>query len=115
MSHLLTAVGRLHDGQLAAATKVQDVLVNATRKVASLTEKTEVPDSVVRPLRKVTVPLSLAVGTRGEIADFLNKSSREWAELRLTYQAAILEALTGAKPSEGAVPMRPKAAKVAKA
>jgi hypothetical protein len=112
MSHLVSAISRLHDGQLATATKIQDVFVKGARKLGTVGGNTpDVPERVARPLRKVTGPLSGIIGSRSELATVLKKNAREWTELQMNYQAAILEVLSAEKPAAGAVPLRPKAAK----
>jgi hypothetical protein len=115
MSHLVSAISRLHDGQLAAATKVQDVFIKGARKLGTVGGKTpDVPERVAGPLRKVTAPLSGVIGSRSELATLLKKNAREWTELQMNYQAAILDALAGDKAEAAeaaAVPLRPKADK----
>jgi len=117
MPHLVSAVTRVHDSQLAAATKIQDVVVKAARKIGAVGDKApDVPERVARPLRKVTGPLTGVIGSPSELATLLQKNARDWTEFRLNYQTAILEALTWDKSAEGqstahAVPLRPKAAK----
>jgi len=117
MPHLVSAVSKLHDSQLAAATKMQDLTVKAARKLGAVGEKAPgMPERVAGPLRKVTGPLSNAIGSPSELATLLKKNAREWTELQLNYQTAILEALVGDKsveeqPAGDAVPLRPKPAK----
>ncbi len=122
MSHLVSAISRLHDGQLAAATKVQDVFVKGARKLGTVGGKTpDVPQRLAGPLRKVTAPLSGVIGSRSELAALLKKNAREWTELQMNYQTAILDALSGDKAETAetaetaAVPLRPKADKSDKA
>jgi len=112
MSHLVSAISRLHDGQLATATKIQDVIVKGARKLGTVADKTpDVPERVARPLRKVTGPLSDVIGSRSELTTLLKKNAREWAELQLSYQTAMLEAFAGDQKKAEAVPLRPKATK----
>ena len=112
MSHLVSAITRIHDGQLATAMKIQDVFVKGAKKLGTVGDKTpDVPERVARPLRKVTGPLSGAIGSRSELATLLKKNAREWTELQLNYQTAILEAFAGEKAKSEAVPLRPKATK----
>jgi len=115
MSHLISVISRLHDGQLATATKIQDAFVLGARKLGTVTDKTpDVPERVARPLRKLTGPLSDVLGSKSELATLLKKNAREWTELQLNYQTAILEAFAGDKAKSEAVPLRPKATKPAK-
>jgi hypothetical protein len=101
MSYAVDAANKVHKRQIAAATKVQDLIVKAADKAASgleeLREKAPKPpqrvtgplERVTEPLGKVTGPLAKVFGSRQEFATLLGQSARDWAELQQKFQSSF--------------------------
>ena len=104
MSYVVPAVSKLHERQLAAAAKLQGFVVEAAQRIAALSQHAPgLPERVAGPLQKAAVPLTRAIGTPAELGALLRKNARDWVELQIEVQAALVGALEPEKPVERAV------------
>lgn len=107
MSYALDAASRLHERQVEAATRVQDLMVKAVDSLVSLRNKApEPPERVVAPLEKISGPVSKVIGSPSEFASYVARSTREWTELQQKFQESIISV---ALPKEEASTAKPKA------
>jgi len=94
MSYAVDAANKMHKGQIAAATKVQDLIIKAADKAAGGLEGLRAkapkpPQKVTGSLEKVTEPLGKVFGSRQEFAALLGQSARDWAELQQNFQSSF--------------------------
>ena len=95
MSYVVSAASKLHEGQIAAATKLQSFVVEAAQRIAILRHNVPaLPDRFAAPLQKATAPLARVVGTPTELGALLRKNARDWVELQIESQAALVGALS---------------------
>ena len=98
MSIAIDTATKLHQKQIHAVTRSQDLVVSAVERVAAAVEglrakSPNVPDTVAGPLEKVTAPLTKVVGNKSEVTSYLSRSPRNWVEAQHKLQSAVLEAL----------------------
>jgi hypothetical protein len=94
MAYAIDAANKVHERQIAAATKFQDLILKASAKASSglggLREKApKAPERVTAPLEKASEPVSKVFGSRQEIVTMLGKNARDWADLRQRFQASL--------------------------
>jgi hypothetical protein len=103
MSQLLDLADKVHSGQLSAATHLQKVALKFIGTPQRIADRApSAPESVRRPLRRVgrfAAPVASVLGTPAEYAAYASRSSREWAELQLSFQAKVYETLLGGGPA----------------
>ena len=113
MSYAVDAASKLHEKQLAAATKGQDLFVTVVEKVTDLREKAPRSSTVTGALEgldKLVAPITKFVGSRAEVTEYVTRTAREWLALQQQFQARIL-GIAGVKPAAAAKPARKTAAK----
>jgi hypothetical protein len=98
MSLAIDAATKVHQKQIDAVTRSQDLAVSAVEKIASAVQGLQakspsVPGSVAGPLEGVTAPVTKVVGTRSEVVSYLGRTVRDWAETQQKLHAAVLGAL----------------------
>ncbi|MET0740031.1 MAG: hypothetical protein ABWZ26_00575 [Candidatus Nanopelagicales bacterium] len=92
MSYAVDAASKLHEKQLAAATKGQELFVTVVEKVGDLRGKApKAPASVTDQLDKLVAPITKIVGTRSEVTEYVTRTAREWLALQQQYQARVLD------------------------
>jgi hypothetical protein len=99
MSYVIDAAGKVHDKQVAAATKSQDLFVKVVEKVAGLRDRApQAPEAlkvVVGPIQKVTAPVAKVFGDRTEVVEYVNGSVRDWIGVQQSFQNQLLDAVAG--------------------
>lgn len=98
MSVAIDTAIKLHEQQIKAVTRSQDLVVSAIEKVATVVEglrakSPTVPDAVAGPFEKVTAPVTKVVGTESDVRSYLTRSARDWVGVQQKFQAALLEVL----------------------
>jgi hypothetical protein len=94
MWNIVSVLGAIHDRPFAAASRVQNIAVQAGLQMVLFTDQAfEAFDGATRQLPGVERPWRAVVGRRGELGVLLRKNARQWAELQRDYQTAIIEAL----------------------
>jgi len=113
MSYAVDAAAKLHDRQVEAATKMQNLVVKAADGLAGLRDKApETPERIAAPLGKVTGPVTKVVGSPSEVAAYVAQSGRDWVELQQKFAESLFEIAWG-KP-ESATPATTTKAKAKK-
>ena len=98
MSVAIDTATKLHEKQIHAVTRSQDLVVSAVEKVATAlkglrAKSPTVPDAITGPVEKVTAPLTNVIGDKSEVTSYLASSVRDWAEVQQNFQDAVLGAL----------------------
>jgi hypothetical protein len=123
MSYAIDAANKMHRRQIAAATKVQDLILKAADKAAGgldeLREKAPKPpqqltrpwEKVTSPLGKATEPLAKVFGSRQEFATLMVQSARDWAELQQKFQSSFFGSAISPQADQDEKPVTPLKAK----
>ena len=95
---------KLHEKQVNAVTRSQDLVVSAVEKVAAAVQglrakSPTVPDAVSGPLETVAAPLTKVVGDKSDVTAYLTRSVRDWADSQQKFQAAVLGVLVSDDPA----------------
>jgi hypothetical protein len=95
VSFALDAVTMVHSTQVEAATKTQDLVLNAAQKftdaVGALGGKA-VPTAVTGPISTFTAPVANWLGTPAELASYVARSTHDWVGVDYRFRTALLEA-----------------------
>jgi hypothetical protein len=92
MSYAVAAATKVHDTQVAAATRSQDLVVKVIEKLGSLQEKApKAPEAITGPLEKVAAPVNKVVGSPAELRSYVARSVRDWASVQAQFQSAVLD------------------------
>lgn len=97
MSLAIDTATKLHEEQIKAVTRSQDLVVSAVEKVATAVQGLRakspiVPGVVAGPLQTAAGPVTKLVGTQSEVTSYLASSVRDWAEVQHKFRASVLEA-----------------------
>jgi hypothetical protein len=107
MSVVIDAAEKVHNKQVEVATRSQEVVAAALRKVADVAQDLrgkapQVPESVSGPVEKVTAPVTKVVGTPSELAAYVARSTQDWLEVQHKLQRDLVAVVAGAgKRAEG--------------
>ena len=108
MPNALDVINRVHERNLGAATRAQDLAIKVVDRVGDLRGLApKAPSAVSTGIEKVTAPLAHVLGRPEEFRTYLAKSTRDWVRVQRRFQDAIL----GAAPAVQEPVVAPKAAK----
>jgi len=98
MSVAIKTATKLHEEQIKAATRSQDLVVSTIEKVAAAVEglrakSLTVPGVVAGRLEKITRPVAKVFGTQSDVTSYLTHTVQDWVELQQKFQTALLGAL----------------------
>ena len=114
MSVAIDTATKLHEKQIHAVTRSQDLVVSAVEKVATAlkglrAKSPTVPDAVTGPVEKVTAPLTKVLGDKSDVTSYVTSSVRDWAEVQQNFRAAVLGVLVSDGSSAPAARAKAKA------
>jgi hypothetical protein len=108
MSYTIDTATKVHDGQVAAASTVQSLLVKVVETLSGLTDKApKAPEKLSATLDEVAAPLTKVVGTPTEVRAYAVASFRDWLDVQHRFSTALLDAVA---PSPVTVEVPKKAA-----
>jgi hypothetical protein len=98
MSVILEAASKVHQKQLDAAARSEDLVLKAFGKVRDLASSLQakapsLPEQVAGPVEKVTAPVQKVVGSRSELRAYVTKSTKDWLEVQQSFQRALVSAV----------------------
>jgi hypothetical protein len=105
-------INRVHQRNVGAATRAQDLTIKAVDSLAALRSRApQAPIGVTAGVEKVSAPFARILGTPEDFRTYLVHSARDWVALQQRFQAAVL----GTNPAVQEPGAAAKAAKGAKA
>ena len=96
MSYAIQTANKIHDHQVAAASTLQSLLVEAFETLSGLTALApKAPESLSSSMDEVVGPLTKIVGTPREVQAFVVASSRDWLDVQHKFRTELLDAASG--------------------
>ena len=94
MSFALETATRLREQQIQSVNRSQDLVVFVVHEVAAAVrglraKAPPMPGAVAGPLEVVTGPFTKVVGNQSDVASYLARSVRDWAEVQRNFQDAV--------------------------
>ena len=98
MSVVLDAASKVHQKQLHAAAKSEDLVLKVIGKVSGLTDSVKakapkLPEQVAGPVEKVIAPVEKVLGTRSDLKAYVARSTQDWLEVQQSFQRAVVSAV----------------------